>query len=145
MRRSGQLYITVTVSHLSTFVILPQAEVVELPFADVEGHWAFETIEYAYRNGLLIGISDTAFAPDDVMDRAMLVTILYRMEGEPEVTAANPFTDVPAGTWYTDAVIWADANDIVNGVGNGRFAPTDNITREQMAVMLYRYAQYKNY
>lgn len=145
MRRSGQLYITVTVSHLSTFVILPQAEVVELPFADVEGHWAFEAIEYAYRNGLLIGISDTAFAPDDVMDRAMLVTILYRMEGEPEVTAANPFTDVPVGTWYTDAVIWADANDIVNGVGNGRFAPTDNITREQMAVMLYRYAQYKNY
>lgn len=145
MRRSGQLYITVTVSHLSTFVILPQDEVVELPFADVEGHWAFEAIEYAYRNGLLIGISDTAFAPDDVMDRAMLVTILYRMEGEPEVTAANTFTDVPAGTWYTDAVIWADANDIVNGVGNGRFAPTDNITREQMAVMLYRYAQYKNY
>ena len=89
------------------------------------------------------GTSATLFSPNGTMNRAMLVTILYRMEDEPDVTAANAFTDVPADAWYADAVAWASAHGIVDGVGESRFAPMRSITREQMAVMLYRYAQYK--
>ena len=116
-----------------------------LPFTDVEGHWALEAIEYAYVNDLMSGTSATVFAPDATLNRAMLATILYRLEGKPAVQTKNTYTDVAAGTWYTDAVIWASENGIVTGYGNGKFGPTDNITREQMAVMLYRYAAYKNY
>ena len=75
----------------------------------------------------------------------MIVTILYRLEGEPAVTTANPFDDVASGKWYTDAVIWASANKIVEGYGNGKFGPEDDITREQMAAILWRYAKYKGY
>ena len=79
------------------------------------------------------------------MNRAMLVTVLYRLEGEPKVTGSSEFNDVARKQWYTDAVIWATKHEIVNGYGNGTFGPTDSITREQMATILYRYAQYKNY
>ena len=141
--KGGARFVEVTAAAPGTFVAVA-AEA--LPFTDVtEENWFYDAVQYVYGRGLMNGTSDTIFSPDGTMNRAMLVTILYRLEGEPAVTAANVFSDVPADTWYTDAVIWADAHDIVEGVGNQRFAPADHITREQMAVMLYRYSQYKGY
>lgn len=122
----------------------PEELLSDLPFSDVkEEHWFHEAVQYVYGSGLMNGTSATLFSPNGTMNRAMLVTILYRMEDEPDVTAANAFTDVPADAWYADAVAWASAHGIVDGVGESRFAPMRSITREQMAVMLYRYAQYK--
>lgn len=141
--KGGARFVEVTAAAPGTFVAVA-AEA--LPFTDVaEENWFYDAVQYVYGRGLMNGTSDTIFSPDGTMNRAMLVTILYRLEDEPAVTAANAFSDVPADTWYTDAVIWADAHGIVEGVGNQQFAPADNITREQMAVMLYRYAQYKGY
>ena len=91
----------------------------------------------------MIGISDTIFAPSPVTGRAMIVTALYRLEGSPAVTGENPYTDVKNGVWYTDAIIWATENGIVNGIGNGKFGPNLDVTREQIATMFYRYAEYK--
>lgn len=116
-----------------------------LPFTDVDGHWALDAIQYVYENGLMNGVGDGKFSPDGMFSRAMLATILYRLEGEPAVAGGNPFSDVADGQWYTEAVVWASGNGIVNGVGNGKFAPEEDITRQQMAAMLYRYAQYKKY
>lgn len=116
-----------------------------LPFTDIADHWALEAIQYVYEKDLMNGVSDAVFAPNKALNRAMLATILYRMEGSPIVTAANPYSDVAADTWYTDAVIWASENGIVNGYGSGKFGPTDNITREQLAAMLLRYSDYKEY
>lgn len=116
-----------------------------LPFTDVTGHWAKDAIEYAYENKLFAGTSDTTFGPNVAMNRAMLVTVLYRMENEPAMDAENPFADVAADTWYTKAVIWASKNNIVAGYGDGKFGPTDTITREQMASILNRYAKFKGY
>ena len=114
-------------------------------FTDVDqSAWYHEGVDYAIRNGLMNGTGGTTFAPDSTTTRAMLVTILYRLEGEPGV-ATSDFIDVKAGQWYTDAVAWASANKIVEGYGNGTFGPEDPITREQMAVILYRYAGYKGY
>ena len=113
-----------------------------LPFTDVaEGAWYYDAVSYAYENGLMTGTSATLFAPSTVTSRAMLATLLWRLEGEPAVTGATSFTDVASGTWYTDAVAWANANGIVTGYGDGRFGPEDTITREQMAVILYRAAK----
>ena len=89
------------------------------------------------------GVSATEFAPDSTLSRAMAVTMLYRMEGEPAAAAGALFDDVAAGKWYTDAVLWASDQGIADGYGNGRFGPNDNITRQQLAVILYRYAQSK--
>ena len=94
-----------------------------LPFVDVTNHWAYTDIKRVYNRGWMVGESATIFAPDQDLTRAMLAVILYAMAGEPEVTAANPFSDVPAGEWYTDAVIWAAANGIVVGCGDGTFRP----------------------
>ena len=91
------------------------------------------------------GVSETKFDPNGSTTRAMLATILYRMEKSPKVTGENPFTDVKAGQWYTDAVIWANAKGIVEGYGGGKFGPMDTLTREQFAAMLQRYARYKDY
>lgn len=116
------------------------------PFSDVkESDWFFEAVNYVYTQKLMNGTSDTLFSPNASLTRAMLVTILYRYEGEPVVTAQNPFSDVAARQWYTEAVIWANTNGIVTGYGNGKFGPTDNITREQFAAILYRYAQKKSF
>ena len=90
------------------------------------------------------GVSEDAFAPEGTTTRAQLVTILHRLEGQPAAGEAA-FSDVPAGQWYTEAVAWAAANSIVNGVSDTTFAPNDPVTREQMAAILYRYAQYKGY
>ena len=115
------------------------------PFADVaDTAWYADAVQYVYENGMMNGTSATAFSPDATTTRAMIVTILYRLEGEPAAEASG-FTDVAANAYYADAVAWAQANDIVNGVSATSFAPDNVITREQMAAILYRYAQYKGY
>ena len=111
--------------------------------APAVGNWAHVGIDFVLKSGLFYGTSDTTFSPDGAMTRAMLVTVLYRLEGQPKVTAKNPFSDVADGRWYTDAVVWAAENKIVNGVGEGKFDPDGEITREQMAVILYRYSEFK--
>ena len=117
-----------------------------MPFTDVpEGSWYYEAVGYVYEHGLMSGTGGSLFSPDMTTSRAMIVTILYRLEGSPAVTAANSFGDVAAGQWYTDAVLWANANGIVTGYDNGSFGPEDTITREQMATILFRYASYKGY
>ena len=113
-----------------------------LPFVDVTNHWAYTDIKRVYNRGWMVGESATIFAPDQELTRAMLAVILYAMAGEPEVTAANPFSDVPAGEWYTDAIIWAAANGIVVGCGDGTFRPEMTVTRAQAAVMLCGYAAF---
>ncbi|MGI6497972.1 MAG: S-layer homology domain-containing protein [Oscillospiraceae bacterium] len=116
------------------------------PFTDTpDTAWYYEDTVYAYVNGLFAGTTDTTFSPDLPMTRGMLVTVLWRMEGSPAVTDAANFSDVDHGVWYTDAVSWAAANDIVVGYGNDKFGPNDPVTREQMAAILYRYAQCKGY
>ena len=115
-------------------------------FDDVKKNdWFYDDVMFAVENGLFNGTGDNQFSPNASMNRAMLVTVLYRLEGEPKVTGSGAFDDVASGQWYTDAVIWATQNEIVNGYGNGKFGPTDSITREQMATILFRYAQFKKY
>lgn len=108
-------------------------------FTDVAGHWAYNDIKRVLERGLFLGISDTEFAPDGPMTRAMLVTVLHRLAGAPS-TGGAAFTDVAAGQWYANAVAWAADKKVVEGVGGGLFSPDGNITREELAVMLYRYA-----
>ncbi len=115
-----------------------------LPFQDVSAEaWYRSAVEYVYANGLMAGVSDSAFHPDAATTRGMIVSILYRLEGSPAVSGAASFADVPAGQWYSDAVAWAASEGIVSGYSSSRFGPSDLITREQMASILYRYAQYK--
>lgn len=113
-----------------------------LPFTDVTNHWAYSAIKRVYTRGLMVGMDEKTFAPNQQMSRAMLAVILYAMADKPEVTGESPFTDVPAGAWYTDAVIWAAENGIVSGFGDGTFRPNAAITRAQAAVMLYGYAAF---
>ena len=113
-----------------------------LPFTDVTNHWAYSAIKRVYTRGLMVGMDEKTFAPDQQLSRAMLAVILYAMAGEPAVTGESPFTDVPAGCWYTDAIIWAAQNGIVSGFGDGTFRPNAAITRAQAAVMLYGYAAF---
>lgn len=113
-------------------------------YADVEDSaWYAEGVRFVTDRGVMNGIDASVFAPNVITTRAMIVTILYRLEGAPEVAGENPFTDVAAGAYYDKPVNWASSNGIVNGYGNGKFGPTDTITREQMAAILYRYAVYK--
>ena len=115
-----------------------------LPFTDVKsGDWFYEAVQYVYDKGMMTGVSADRFAPASTTTRGMIVTILYRLENEPAVSGGSAFTDVESGAWYADAVAWAAANDIVNGTSATTFAPNSPITREQMATMLYRFAQYK--
>lgn len=115
-----------------------------LPFTDVKsGDWFYPAVKYAYAQGLMTGTSATTFAPNGTMNRAMIVTVLYRLEKSPAVTGASKFTDVPAGQWYSDAVAWAAANKIVNGYDETTFGPMNAVTREQMAAILFRYEQVK--
>lgn len=123
-----------------------ETPVSSLPFGDVKsGDWFYNDVKYVYEKGMMAGTAADVFAPNATTTRAMIVTILYRLEGSPAVTGTNAFVDVPAGQWYTDAVNWAAANQIVKGTSATTFAPNDSITREQMAAILYRYAQYKGY
>ena len=135
---NGQVTIT------ATFV--ETEEPVGEPFLDVnEGDWFYDAVAYAYENGIMDGVGGNRFAPNSATTRAQLVTILYRLEGQPAVSGDLPFTDVEAGTWYTNAVVWAAQNGIVNGVGDDTFAPGNDLTREQLVTILYRYAEAKGY
>ena len=131
---NGQVTVTVT------FAETP------LPFTDVmEGDWFYDAVVYAYETGLMDGVGDNLFAPNSQTTRAQLVTILHRLAGEPEPGGDSGFSDVAAGTWYTDAVAWAAENGIVNGTTDTTFAPGEDITREQLVTVLYRYAESKGY
>lgn len=113
-----------------------------VPFADVPADaWYASAADFAYQSGLIVGVDATHFAPSLATSRAMLVSILYRSCGAPG-GAENPFSDVPAGSWYEDAVCWAAENGIVSGTGKGKFSPDRPITREQMAAMLFRFAAF---
>lgn len=127
-------------------VISGVTAIARFPFADVPaGSWYYGAAAYAYNNGLFAGTTDTTFAPDMTMTRAMLVSVLWRLAGEPAPKGANTFDDVPDGAWYTDAVTWAAENGVVAGIGNGCFDPSGAVTREQTAVILFNYAQSKGY
>lgn len=104
--------------------------------------WYYDAVNYVSQENLMLGVGDNRFGPDGTTTRSMIVTILYRLEGSPR-TGGSQFTDVPAGQFYSDAVAWASDNGIVAGYPDGRFGPSDPITREQMAAILYRYAGYK--
>ena len=118
----------------------------KLPFTDVrESDWFYKDVAFAYENGLFAGTSDTTFSPNASMTRAMLVTVLYRLEGQPAVNGRSGFSDVQYNGYYEDAVTWAADNGIVNGTSTTTFSPNANVTREQMAAILYRYAQHKKY
>jgi len=117
-----------------------------LPFTDVKPtDWFYKDIEYVFDKNIMQGTSATTFAPNVNTTRAMIATMLYLMEKEPVVSGTNPFEDVADGQWYTKAITWAQQNKIVEGYNETTFGPNDNITREQMATILYRYAKYKGY
>lgn len=107
--------------------------------------WYHDGIHYCAEHGLMIGMTGTTFEPYTFINRAMVVTILYRMEGTPYVSGQQVYSDVDPDAWYGKAVEWADGSKVVNGYGGGKFGPLDPITREQMAAILWRYAKYKGY
>lgn len=114
-----------------------------LPFVDVkEGDWFYEGVKYVFEKNMVKGLTETTYGPDVTLNRATLVTLIYRLENEPSAPA-NTFTDVSDGAWYKNAVAWAAKNEIVLGVGEGLFAPETNITREQIALILYKYTKFK--
>ena len=116
------------------------------PFTDVsEKDWFYGDVMFVYENGLMLGTSKTLFSPHGTATRGMMATILWRMEGSPVPKGKNSFTDVEAGKWYTDAITWTAENGIFAGYGKDKFGPDDPITREQLAAIFYRYADYKGY
>ena len=115
-------------------------------FSDVSSSaWYAEAVNYVYENGLMTGISSTQFAPNNTLTRAMVVQTLYAMANKPAVSGSENFTDVSSGDWFADAVTWASANGIVSGYNATQFAPNDPLTREQLALILYGYAQMRGY
>lgn len=117
-----------------------------ISFKDVkESDWFYDAVSYVVENGLMRGMSEDIFAPNTPLTREMLAVVLYNVEGQPESTEANTFTDVKGDMWYTDAILWANENGIVAGYDNGAYGVGDLITREQFATILYRYAQFKGY
>jgi len=144
--------VTFSTSRLSLFVVgwdgtTTQVPDGDNPFRDVRSSdWFFSDVMFAFNNSLMGSTSTTQmiFSPGATLSRAMLVTILYRFDGEPSVASlSNPFRDVPAGQWYTDAVIWAAENKIVSGYAEGRFGPYNDITRQDFAVILINYSNFK--
>ena len=116
------------------------------PFTDVsEKDWFYGDVMFVYENGLMLGTSKTLFSPYGTATRGMMATILWRMEGSPAPKGKNSFTDVEAGKWYADAITWTAENGIFAGYGKDKFGPDDPITREQLAAIFYRYADYKGY
>ncbi len=129
---------TFTTTHFSTYGIV---ESYAAAFKDVNvSAWYMLSLEYAMEHGLMGGVSSDEFAPEDSATRGMIATVLYRLEGEPAVTGMSVFADVAPGLWYTDAVTWAAERGVLQGHGNGLCGPKDPVTREQMAVLLWRYA-----
>ena len=134
----------VTINAKFVEIVVDTDQIILLPFYDIsENAWYYDAVKYIYENGMMQGISDTEFAPNLSMNRAMIVTVLHRLENTPETTITNQFLDVESNQWYTEAVQWAFENDIVNGYSSDKFAPMDNVTREQLAVILYNYTNYK--
>ena len=134
-------------NHASQYaIVIDDYSHAALPFADVpEGAWYHDAVSYVYTNGLMVGTGDATFSPEISTSRAMIAVTLWRMEGEPAVKGANPYTDVENGAWYTEAITWANENGIAEGYGNGCFQPETPVTREQLAAFFYRYAAYKGY
>ena len=143
-----------TVPHFSNYVIAYDTEkAAACPKDDTCPISAFDDadptaryhdgVHYVLENGMMNGVGDRKFDPDGAATRAMIVTILYRLEGEPVIRSGIPFSDVTESDWYAKAVSWAESKGIVNGYGDGTFRPNDPVTREQLAAILYRYAQYK--
>ena len=125
----------------------PKTPIYEI-FKDIDKNaWYVDYVQYVYDRGIMKGMTENLFGPDVILTRSHFATMLYRMEGEPKVEYTDRFADVPKGEFYTSPVIWASSEGvhIISGYLNGNFGPNDNITREQMAVMLYRYAEYKKY
>ena len=117
------------------------------PFEDVtEGEdWFYDAVAYVYENGIMAGTSETTFEPGMLLDRAMAAQLFYNLEGRPAVTGDSAFSDVASSHWAVDAITWAAQNDIVAGIGGGLYDPDTDVTREQFAVMLYKYARFKGY
>jgi uncharacterized repeat protein (TIGR02543 family) len=139
-----------TTTHLSIYIIDYDESAVHVcpseRYLDVnQSMWYHEAIDFVIEKGLFVGTSETTFEPNSPMSRAMLVTVLWRLEWSPSVLDAGSFEDVAYNAWYANAVAWAGANKIISGYGNRLFGPNDNITREQMAAILYRYAEHKDY
>ena len=124
-----------------------QIKLDEMTFGDVKTeHWYYDYVKYVYDNGLMTGLNEENFGPADALARAQFAVILHRMNGKPTAEFDKVFPDVHEGEWYTDAILWANSNGIVTGyTDSGLFGTADNINREQMAVMMYRYAKYKGY
>jgi DUF1680 family protein len=147
----GEQTITVSYDGLSaTFTVtVKEKEELDRPFVDVkEGSWYYDPVYYNYDNGIMTGYSDRPdhFGPDDNLARAQFAMILYRLNDSPDVEYDDVFPDVPDGEWFTDAILWAADTGVVTGyTDSGKFGPADKINREQMAVMMYRYATYKEY
>ena len=115
----------------------------ELPFDDVKpGDWFYNDVVYVYEKGIMDGVDNRVFSPNTTLNRAMFVTMLYRVAGEPTVSKTADFSDVPGGTWFSDAVSWASSQDIVDGYDDDMFGPYNSLTREQLATILYRYAKW---
>lgn len=142
-------YVTVTVAAGETVSAAVKDQVEKLPFKDVDedaGSWYYNEVCYVYQKQLMTGLEETIFGPAEDLPRAQMAAILHRLENMQDVTSENPFTDVEEGLWYTDAVLWANEAKIITGYENSKmFGPADILTREQMAVVMYRYAKYKGY
>lgn len=135
-------YASLPVGSAGRYAIVLDGKSHALPFTDLAaGAWYEDSVAYVYRHDLMSGFSEDTFGPNAALSRAQLCQILYNMEGRPAVTGSGSFSDLADGAWYTDAVTWAASKGIVDGYGGGLFGPDVNITREQLASILYRYAQ----
>ena len=139
-------YASLPVGSSGQYALVLDSKSHALPFTDLAaGAWYEDAVAYVYRHDLMSGYSEDLFGPNNDLSRAQLCQIIYNMEGRPTVAGGSSFSDVADGAWYTDAVTWAASQGIVDGYGGGLFGPDDNITREQLASILYRYAQAKGY
>ena len=142
----GKYTFKMPASKVTVEAVFTAVEVEGLPFTDVtSGDWFYDAVAYVYDKGMMEGTTDTTFAPTMNLTRSMIAQVLYNLEERPEAPGAAGFPDVAAGAWYADAVNWAAARGIVKGYDTGAFGPEDSVTREQLAAILYRYAQAKGY
>ncbi len=139
IKKNDALFVRVEATHLSTFVVMRDAA---LPFTDAaDTAWYADAVQYAYERGLMTGVSESEFAPDGTATRGQIVTILWRLAGSPVVNYAMRYADVDEGAWYGEAVRWAASTGVVTGYSESSFGPSDAITREQLATILYRYVK----